>query len=162
MIKKKQVIAILSIALISFLIGTGVASDGGNPFEAIWTAVYDLESKVDVLEARIRALEGPTKITIEAYPTTDFYLRYHGLSIDEPLPDMWWLYDDYNIKTTGSAFTYEKTVVLECGSHYVEYAASGYPPDYAWHARIYVNGILKAEGDVGRHTHLRAYFNVGN
>ncbi len=101
-----------------------MATDGKNPFEAIWTAIYNLESEMGILEARIRALESPTKITIEVYPTTDVYLRSNGLSIDEPLPDEWWLYEDYEFKVTGSAFTCGKTVHLGLGSHYVEYGAS--------------------------------------
>ena len=166
MLKRKEAITMVTIAVVSFFIGTmfsvAVATDGGNPFDKIWEVLHDHQSRMENLEARIRALETLTRITIEAYPTTDFYLRYHGLSIDEPLPDNWWLYDDYNIRTIGSTFTYEKTVVLEYGSHYVEYAASCYPPDYAWHVRIYINGVLKAEGDVGRYYHLRAYFDVGS
>jgi hypothetical protein len=42
----------------------------------------------------------------------------------------------------------------------VEYAASGYVPNYAWHAKIYINDVLKAEADVGRYNHLRVYFEV--
>jgi len=168
MIKKEQIVATVSIVLLAFALSTlsnmnAIVSgdkDEENFKDELWGAIRELQSEVEALEARIEALETIITIKIEAYPTTDFYLRYHGLSIDEPLPDMWWLYDDYNIKTTGSTFTYEKTVVLERGSHYVEYAASGYPPDYAWHARIYINDVLKAEGDVGRHYHLRADFDV--
>jgi len=102
----------------------------------------------------------PIKITIQSQPTTDYYSRSHGMSIDEPLPNNWWEYSGYEFKVTWQAFTYEKTVYLTSGSHYVEYAASGYVPDYAWHAKIYINDVLKAEGDVGRFTHLRADFTV--
>lgn len=39
-------------------------------------------------------------------------------------------------------------------------AASGYVPGLAWHAKIYINDVLKAEGDVGRFNRLRANFAV--
>lgn len=175
MLKRRQVLAITNIAVISFLVGTlfnmNFVATGGDssPWNKVWKAISELQSRVDtlettveILEARIRALETPTKIKIEAYPTTDIYMRSHGLSIDEPLPDGWWLFDGYEFKVTGSAFTYLKTVSLAYGSHYVEYAASGYVPNYAWYARIYINDVLTAEGDVGRYDHLRAYFDVGN
>nr|MDO8099137.1 rhodanese-like domain-containing protein [Candidatus Njordarchaeota archaeon] len=101
------------------------------------------------------------QIKIEAWPTTDYYSRSHGMAIDRDLPDGWWTLSGYEFKVTGSAFTYETSATFSTtGSHYVEYAASGYAPDYAWHARIYINGVLQGEGDVGRYTHLRVYFTV--
>ncbi len=50
MIKKKHVVAVVSIAFLSFLVGTTfqfitMASDGGNPFDA-------LESRIEALEAQ--------------------------------------------------------------------------------------------------------------
>jgi len=106
--------------------------------------------------------EPPTvTVKIEAWPTTDHYQRSHGMSIDQPLPNSWWQQSGYEFKVTGSAFTYETSVTFETtGSHYVEYAASGYVPNYAWHAKIYINDVLQAEADVGRFTHLRVYFDV--
>jgi len=56
---------------------------------------------------------------------------------------------------------HEEIVELPTGRHYVEYAVSGYVPDYAWHAKIYVNDKIFGEGDVGRRTHLRVNFLVG-
>ena len=50
MIKKEQVVPIVSIGLICFLIGTSVASDGGNPFDALWNAFNGLESRIEALE----------------------------------------------------------------------------------------------------------------
>jgi len=49
-IKKKQVVIMVSIAVVSFLIGTSMATDGGNPFVALWDAVYGLESRIEALE----------------------------------------------------------------------------------------------------------------
>lgn len=71
MIKKRQIVVMVSIAVASFLVGTmfnaiTMAEDGGNPFEKIWEALYGVESDVDSLNAslielekRVRALEGP-------------------------------------------------------------------------------------------------------
>lgn len=48
--ERKQVLPIASIALVCFLIGTSVASDGGNPFDMLWEAVQDLQSQIDEIE----------------------------------------------------------------------------------------------------------------
>lgn len=50
MLKKKQVVAIVSIALVCFLVGTSMASDGGSPWNKVWEAIYSLESRVGALE----------------------------------------------------------------------------------------------------------------
>jgi len=97
-----------------------------------------------------------------SYPTTDYYTRSHGLAIDTPLPNPWWppYQSGYEFLVTGSQFDYSRTVTLTLGSHYVQEAASGYVPKYAWHTKIYINGVLTAEGDVGRTNPLQANFNV--
>lgn len=51
--KKKQVAMILSFVLISFLVGTSVASDGGNPWKKVWEAIYGLQGRVDSIEERL-------------------------------------------------------------------------------------------------------------
>jgi hypothetical protein len=101
-------------------------------------------------------------IRIESYPTTDIYLRYHGKAVDQVLNDDWWVSQPHkNIGVTPpQPFTHEETLDLAEGEHTVEYAVSGYVPEYAWHAKIFVNGRLVAEGDVGRHNHLKAEFTV--
>ena len=101
-------------------------------------------------------------IRIVSYPTTDYYTRSHGLAIDTPLPNPWWppYQSGYEFLVTGSQFDYSRTVTLTLGSHYVQEAASGYVPNYAWHTKIYINGVLTAEGDVGRTNPLQANFNV--
>lgn len=58
MLKKKQVITMMSIAVMSFLIGTmfstnfmALGSDEyGIPFAKIWEAIYDLQARVTSLE----------------------------------------------------------------------------------------------------------------
>jgi len=101
-------------------------------------------------------------IRIEAVRTTDTYVRSHGKAVDQVLNDDWWLTQPHKvIATTHMPLVHEETLDLPDGGHTVEYAASGYVPDYAWHAKIFVDGELKAEGDVGRHTHLKADFWVG-
>jgi hypothetical protein len=105
------------------------------------------------------------KIKVESYPTTDVYWRSHGLAIDQELNEDWWASQPHKqiAVTPPQPFTYETTVDLAPGSHTVEYAVSGYVPDYAWHAKIYVDDKLLAEGDVGRYkqNHLKATFTVG-
>jgi hypothetical protein len=101
------------------------------------------------------------KIRIESYPTTDIYTRYHGKAVDQALNNDWWISQpEKNIATTPDPLTHEQTLDLAPGSHTVEYAVSGYIPNYAWHAKIFVNGKLLAEGDVARDQHLKATFEV--
>lgn len=50
MLKRKQVVAIVSIALTCFLVGTSMASNGGNPFGRTWEVIYGLESRTEALE----------------------------------------------------------------------------------------------------------------
>jgi len=53
MLKKKQVLTIVSIAAMSFLIGTMfsvMASDGGSPWDRVWASITGLESRVETLE----------------------------------------------------------------------------------------------------------------
>jgi hypothetical protein len=50
---KKQVGMIVSIAVVSFLIGTSVATEGGNPFDALWETIHNLQSDVSDLNASL-------------------------------------------------------------------------------------------------------------
>lgn len=99
-------------------------------------------------------------IKIQSWPTTDYYSRSHGLAVDKDLPEGWWNLQGYQFLVTSQSFTYTRTVYILPGSHFVEYAASGYVPNYAWHAKIYINDVFIIEGDVGRVSanHLRASF----
>jgi len=101
------------------------------------------------------------KVRVEAAPTTDYYLRYHGLAVDQGLDECFWATQpDKIIRVTGDPFAYERDFDLAPGDHTVEYGNSGYVPEYAWHAKIYVGGRLVAEGDAGRNRHLKATFRV--
>lgn len=54
MFKKKQVITIMTVAVISFLLGTAVitmATGDGNPFDEIWETIYGIQSEIDGLNA---------------------------------------------------------------------------------------------------------------
>lgn len=57
MFKKKQVLAMVGIAILSFVIGSMfnvMANDsGGNPWDKVWTSINELESKVETLEAQL-------------------------------------------------------------------------------------------------------------
>lgn len=103
-------------------------------------------------------------IRIESEPTTDRYLRSHAKVIDGTLDNTGHWQEtqpEYFIGFQARLFTHEQEVDLPAGRHSIEYAASGYVPDHAWHAKIYVNDKLVAEGDVGRRTHLKSYFAIG-
>ena len=101
-------------------------------------------------------------VKVHAWPVTDnpYYQRYHGLSVDRPLPENWWTGDYYKIHVfyrTASEFEYTFDKVLI--DQYVEYANTGYVSlNYTWYAEIYIDGVLKAEGEVGRDQPLRAYW----
>jgi len=102
------------------------------------------------------------KIRIESRATTDTCWRSHGKAVDQPLDDYWWKSQpEKEIGVAGDSFTHEQELDLKRGLHTIEYATSGSVPDYAWHAKIYVNGKLMGEGDVGKHTHLKVRFWLG-
>jgi len=106
---------------------------------------------------------GNTEIVIDAWPTTDTYPRSIGLSTDQSLPVPWWppYQSGYEIcSSCSSTFIYRTYPTFATGSHYVQLGVSGFTPNYAWHAKIFVNGALAAEGDVGRNQLLTANFNV--
>lgn len=70
MLRKKQVITIVSIAVASFLIGTTfnvvtMATDGGNPWDKVWTAILGLRAKVDSLNTSLADLESRVGIIEE-------------------------------------------------------------------------------------------------
>jgi len=104
------------------------------------------------------------KIRIEAVSINDPYYREHAKGIDQPLNNTGhWraTQPDKFLGIIRGTTVHEETVELSAGRHYVEYAVSGYVPNYAWHAKIYINDKLFGEGDVGRRTHLRVNFLVG-
>jgi len=61
--KKKQFLTVISIAVMSFLIGTtfnimSFAEDSdGNPFDEIWEAIYQLQAQVQSLNQTIESLK---------------------------------------------------------------------------------------------------------
>jgi len=133
-----------------------------------WEMVQDGVTWFGDFSPNIQVTVGnPTTIEIYANPTTDIYCRSIGLAIDQPLPVPWWppYQSGYEISPPApvgqcSAFTYYTYPQLAAGSHYVQVAVSGYVPNYAWHAIVYVNGAQIAQGDVGRNQILQANFNV--
>lgn len=103
-------------------------------------------------------------VRIESEPTTDSYLRAHARAIDATLDNTghWQnTQPNYFIGFKARKFTYKEEVDVSPGRHSIEYAVSGYVPNYAWHAKVYINDKLMAEGDVGRKTHLKRYFMIG-
>ncbi len=111
-----------------------------------------------------KATTVPTSVVISSYRTTDTYARSHGLSVDKPLPVPWWppYQSGYEFLIAYSSFTYTRHLYLDHGAHYVEEAASGFVPNYAWRTTItvYVVGTYSASQDVGRYNHLVVSFNV--
>ncbi len=91
---------------------------------------------------------------------TDPYVRYHGKAIDELLDTNFWRTQPNKIiKTTRTGFTHTQTVDLTEKSHYVVYGNSA-ESDYMWHAKLFINNELIAEGDVDRYHPLRADFTI--
>ena len=56
-LKRKYVVVAAALLLSSFLLGTAVAAGTGNPFAALWNAVFGLQDDVSDLEARVNDLE---------------------------------------------------------------------------------------------------------
>jgi len=86
--KKKQVLAIVSIAVISFLIGTTLnvmATDsGGNPWDKIWEALNNLQGRVKNIEgaineiSRVELVRNITSTT--GFPEFFVYTYLYGVS----------------------------------------------------------------------------------
>ena len=112
-----------------------------------------------------------TIIRIEALTSIDPYPRYHGRTVDKPLPRGFWTVEPADIiGNAGSLFTFEETLDLLLGAHTVEYSPSNPgmvgTVSYFWGAKIYVNNQLVAEsGEVCDYLpegkHLKATFTVG-
>lgn len=103
-----------------------------------------------------------TTVRIDSHPTTDFYTRSHGWALDRTLPVPWWppYQSGYEFMVTGGAFSWTTYIAVAPGQQYVQEAASGSTPTYAWHTTIYINGAWIGEGDVGRNQILFLYFNT--
>jgi len=71
--KKKQFLTVISIAVMSFLIGTtfnimSFAEDSdGNPFDEIWEAIHDLEEDVKSLNETVEDLKIRKPTIMTAY-----------------------------------------------------------------------------------------------
>ena len=105
------------------------------------------------------------KVRIEA-ESEDPHLRFHGLSVDEPLNrDFWNTQQQKIIATQGSPFSWESEVVETART--VTYGNSGYAlpgapaGPWPWHTKMFVNDVLAAEGDVGRDQHLTVTLEEG-
>jgi len=65
-LKKRRVLTMVSVAIVSFLIGTmfstsfmALASDeNGVPFAKIWEAIYDLQGRVENIEEQMNGASG--------------------------------------------------------------------------------------------------------
>lgn len=137
------------------------SSTAGHSYE--WRTWWTNNAYIKQNLVMLRQLNGFT-ITIQSYPTTDTLPRSHGLSFDTPLPNPWWspYQSGYEFESTSSAFTYTTIVNQATGSHYLQEAASGFLPSYAWHTKIFIYGVLAAEGDVARDHPLQVNYNAYN
>jgi hypothetical protein len=81
--KKKQVLSMVSIAVISFLIGTTLnvmaTASNGNPWDNVWEAIFNLQ-------ARVTSLEESTN-TKTWHLVTNFTLSY----FEEPTSDIFFI-----------------------------------------------------------------------
>jgi hypothetical protein len=106
----------------------------------------------------------PVTIVVDATAVGDNYARYHALTVDNPIPRIFWEGEWYNLnhgatKVAAGSVHYDKTFYLTEGYHNIEYAVScfvGY-----WHATITVGGQVVAEQDTEVNNHVTAQINVG-
>lgn len=126
MLKRKQVLTMVSIAIISFLIGTmfnltSIATgSSGSPWDRVWTAISELRSGADDLNASLLELE--TRVSELEAKSSGF--------LSEPAYDSGWIgpmpppYDqDVTLKHnlgTEAVFVY-MTGKNELGIHHIYY-----------------------------------------
>jgi len=102
--------------------------------------------------AELKSLGGvEVKIRIEANSVKDPYERIHGMTVDRSLLTPFWIIqEDAVIDTRSTPLTYEETVVLLPGLHYLIYGNSGCETGLAWDVKVYINGKLEGQGKVSR------------
>jgi len=127
-LKRKQVLAVVGIAVISCLVGTmfnAMATDtGGNPWDKVWATMSEFQTKVDSLNATIAELEARVS-ELESQPTTGF--------LSEPAYDSGWVYSDGYIITLNHNLGTNKVFVYLIGrddSGLISH--SGYGNDLQW------------------------------
>jgi multiple sugar transport system substrate-binding protein len=90
MLKKKQIIVIVTIALVSFLMGTMLninsvaigSDDYGIPFDKIWEAIYGLQARVTSLEER----QEQTETILEELQETISDIEERLRAVEERIP----------------------------------------------------------------------------
>lgn len=68
MLRKKQVVVVVSIAIVSFLVGTMfnvVTGAGGSPWDMVWSAITELQSEVDIVNASVLQLQEEINNVVE-------------------------------------------------------------------------------------------------
>ena len=83
------------------------------------------------------------EIKIVAKATTDTYTRYHGKSIDAPLPIDFYKDKEaspYYIGLAKGSFEHTQTVDLAPGTHTIRYEPGSTAEGYYWEAEVFVNG----------------------
>ena len=105
----------------------------------------------------------PSTVTlrVESTPVHDGWLRYHGLTVNEVLrSDFETTQQDKIFITTASYFSYQKSISVHSGDNYVMEAPGSSWPNYYWNTKIYINGNLVGQGDVGYNHILTVHFTV--
>jgi len=103
-------------------------------------------------------------VIIDSVPY-DNYPRYHALTVDNPIPRVFYTGDWYNqnrdaiIAVTRGTVHYERTFDLTEGYHNLEYAVSCW--EGHWHATIIVDSKVVAEQDSDESNHVTAQIYVG-
>jgi len=92
-------------------------------------------------------------VSIVSSAVNDIYVRYHGLAVDAPLTQSFWIDNPSSvIGVQGGSFSYSTTLSLSLGQHYFTYAVSSFQG--YWHAKISINGVLMSESDTDAYHHL--------
>ena len=105
-------------------------------------------------------------MVVDSTAGTDPYYRYHAVTIDNPIPTVFWKGEWYDanedkVTTAKDSFHYEKTYKLSTGWHTLEYAVSNYLSDGGpWHAVINTNDRVVADEDTSVYDHIKVQFLV--
>lgn len=112
-------------------------------------------------EAPRAAGMGKVTIEIEAQTDSDPYQRFIGLGMDQELTGEWWKNPDLVIGLGQYYFYWVKDFDLAPGVHNLYTSVSLTAQGYSWHFKVWINGELKGEKDVGPNDSMWVSFKVG-
>ena len=83
LVKEKQIVAIMSIAAISFLLGTTInfvaTASGGNPWDKVWTAISELQRGIRNIEESVSETSRVELVRVGSVDGAPYYY-YYGVS----------------------------------------------------------------------------------